>query len=144
MLWVWQVQAASPRFGTDPAHPGWVFGTGEAVVKEKKRSSVTLNTDGSCLGALHDYPKHTERGGKDRPDPQGSDVQGACPPPPLAAVTQSCLSAAWCLSNIQWRYSSIWCTLKCSPESVSQKPDMLLSSSGLPLVNSRDISNDFP
>jgi len=46
-----------PFLGTDPAHPGWGPGTREAAVKERKRSSVTLNTDGSCLGALHDYPQ---------------------------------------------------------------------------------------
>lgn len=52
------MQAAPPPFGTDPAHPGRDFGMGEAAVKERKRNSVTLNTDASCLGALHDYPKH--------------------------------------------------------------------------------------
>lgn len=51
------MQAVPPPLGTDPAHPGWGLGTGEAVVKQRKRNYVTLNTDGSCLGALRDYLK---------------------------------------------------------------------------------------
>lgn len=64
-------------------------------LRKGKRNSASLNTDGSCLGALCDYSRHKYHGRKDRPDPQDSNVHRMlCFPTSPGCCNASCLSTA--------------------------------------------------